>query len=280
MSFWRRPGKSVKKWVDNPYKIVQGAVPFGLDDPDIQEKITKIGLTMFGLPPQLAPDAQGDWAWEDDYGAGTTDAVIGFGSNLLGGGGFGGGTGGGTGMPSSGGSSGINIGGVEIPQWVLSMGQTALQGYLGDKAAKEGKKAAGLADPFSSYRPAFAGKLAELYADPSKLSTMPGYQFRLQEGLSAIDRGASRAGNLGSGRRLLELQRYGQNLASQEFGDEMQRLMQLSGATTGSPGAAGQLRLEGAGQQIGQYQQGISDIFRTLGQGQQQPVSTPTWGGF
>lgn len=57
----------------------------------------------------------------------------------------------------------------------------------------------------------------------------PDYQFRLSEGLKAIDRGAGARGLLGSGRRLKDLARFGSNLASQEYGNFTNRLLALSG---------------------------------------------------
>lgn len=46
----------------------------------------------------------------------------------------------------------------------------------------------------------------------------PGYQFRLAEGTKAIERGAAARGGLVSGRALKDLQRFGQGLASEEYG--------------------------------------------------------------
>jgi len=46
----------------------------------------------------------------------------------------------------------------------------------------------------------------------------PGYSFRLTEGLDALDKSAAARGGLLSGRTLKGAQRYGQDLASQEYG--------------------------------------------------------------
>lgn len=51
----------------------------------------------------------------------------------------------------------------------------------------------------------------------------PGYQFRLQQGTQALQRGAAAAGRLGSGRYLKDLTRFGQGEASQEFGNAWNR---------------------------------------------------------
>ena len=55
---------------------------------------------------------------------------------------------------------------------------------------------------------------------PFGLSTFqqdPGYQFRVAEGLKALDRSASARGGLVSGRALKDVQRFGQDQAAQEY---------------------------------------------------------------
>lgn len=51
----------------------------------------------------------------------------------------------------------------------------------------------------------------------------PGYQFRLSEGLKALDRSAAARGGLLSGATLKGAERYGQDLASQEYQNAFQR---------------------------------------------------------
>ncbi len=60
------------------------------------------------------------------------------------------------------------------------------------------------------------------------LQAQPGYQFRFDEGLRGVERGANaRHGALG-GRTLRELERYGQGFASNEYGTTLNRLQQMS----------------------------------------------------
>jgi hypothetical protein len=54
----------------------------------------------------------------------------------------------------------------------------------------------------------------------------PGYEFRLQEGLKAIERSAASRGTVLSGGMLKEIQRFGQGLASQEFQNAYNRFQQ------------------------------------------------------
>jgi len=51
----------------------------------------------------------------------------------------------------------------------------------------------------------------------------PGYTFRQSEGMRALERSASARGNLLSGGTLKGIQRFGQDLASQEYGNAFNR---------------------------------------------------------
>jgi hypothetical protein len=66
----------------------------------------------------------------------------------------------------------------------------------------------------------------------------PGYQFQLNEGLRAVDAGASAKGILRSGATLKAEQAYGAGLADSDFGQYYNRLFQMSGV--GETAAAGQ----------------------------------------
>lgn len=58
---------------------------------------------------------------------------------------------------------------------------------------------------------------------PSDLTSDPGYQFRLNEGLKALDANAAARGGLISGRALKAAQGYGQDMASQEYQNAFNR---------------------------------------------------------
>lgn len=94
--------------------------------------------------------------------------------------------------------------------------------------------------PFLDTGTEFFNKLADLHRNPASGNAMmqmdPGYGFRLSEGLKALDRQAAARGGLISGGALKAAQRYGQNFASNEFGNAYNRLASL--ANTG-PRAAG-----------------------------------------
>lgn len=81
-------------------------------------------------------------------------------------------------------------------------------------------------------------------AASDRFFTSPSYGFRLEEGISALDKSAAARGKLNSGAQGRALQRYGQGLAASEFGDYANRLASLAGVgksattTTAQAGAA------------------------------------------
>jgi hypothetical protein len=76
-----------------------------------------------------------------------------------------------------------------------------------------GVRALGKLEGASDYTP-FG--MAQFQADP-------GYAFRLSEGMKTLERGAASRGNLMSGATMKGLQRYGQDLASQEYQNAFNR---------------------------------------------------------
>ena len=86
----------------------------------------------------------------------------------------------------------------------------------------------------------------------------PGYGFRLSEGMKALERGAAARGGLLSGNMLRGAQRYGQDLASQEFGSAYNR---LAGLANIGPAAAGVMNTLGQ-----QYATGAGNIYGAMGQ--------------
>lgn len=81
----------------------------------------------------------------------------------------------------------------------------------------------------------------------------PGYQFQFDEGVRALERGASARGDLLGGRQLKELTRFGQGTANQEYGGFLNRLGSLAGA--------GQTATQS---QVGAYQTALPQQYNTL----------------
>lgn len=101
----------------------------------------------------------------------------------------------------------------------------------------------------------------------------PGYQFRMSEGMKALDRQAAARGGLISGGAMKAAQRYGQDLASQEYQNAFNRyqtersaalnpLQSLAGVgqtTANQLGAAGQQYATSAGNIMGSSAANIGD---------------------
>lgn len=98
----------------------------------------------------------------------------------------------------------------------------------------------------------------------------PGYAFRMSEGMKGLERSAAARGGLLSGSTLKGIQRYGQDLASQEYSNAYNRFRDtqglrrnaLAGVVGFAPTAAGAMTSSGqnyatnAGNQM--YQQGVN----------------------
>lgn len=61
----------------------------------------------------------------------------------------------------------------------------------------------------------------------------PGYQFRMDEGIGALDKSAAARGRLRSGAQNKAITRYAQGVASDEFGNYTNRLSQMAGLGAG-----------------------------------------------
>jgi hypothetical protein len=101
--------------------------------------------------------------------------------------------------------------------------------------------AAAAADPFADQRAQYQDQLSKLMKDPSSITSDPGYQFQLKQGLDAVNGSMGAAGYLNSGNRLTALTKYGQDYASTQLQNKELFLAQLAGANVGSPGTAGQI---------------------------------------
>lgn len=59
-------------------------------------------------------------------------------------------------------------------------------------------------------------------------TTSPGYQFRMDEGMRAVENSAAARGMLGSGGTLKDLVRFGQGVAADDFGQQFNRQMAVA----------------------------------------------------
>lgn len=97
----------------------------------------------------------------------------------------------------------------------------------------------------------------------------PGYAFRLSEGLKAVDRQAAARGGLISGAALKASQRYGQDMASQEFQNAFNRF-QTTRANTLAP----YQQLQGVGMDAARGQAGAYGAFGASRGGAQSAYGT------
>ncbi len=82
----------------------------------------------------------------------------------------------------------------------------------------------------------------------------PGYDFRFNQGIGAIDASAASKGNLMSGATQQALTQFGQGIASEEYGNHLNRLygqMSSGQAAAGNQAAAGQNYATGMGNALG-----------------------------
>lgn len=86
-----------------------------------------------------------------------------------------------------------------------------------------------------------------LLNDPSRIRSMPGYQFTMDEGTRAIDHSGSARSMGQSGRALKDLTRFGQGNADQFTGNWLQRF--LGGAQMGQTATGQQVATQGQGLQ-------------------------------
>lgn len=86
-----------------------------------------------------------------------------------------------------------------------------------------------LLNPFTQAGTSALSPLTSLLTggDMSAFQTSPGYQFRLDEGMNALNRLAAARGQLFSGNQVKEAQNYASGLASQEYGNYINQLMGL-----------------------------------------------------
>ena len=147
----------------------------------------------------------------------------------------------------------------------LGMGALdAFGSYMGGKESAKGMKdAQKAANPFAKYRKGYAERLGQLYDDPSYLENDPGYQFRFNQGMKAMNATSAAKGSRLSGGAMLEAQQFGQGLAAQMRQQEIQNLSQLSGATMGFGGGADMYQTGAT--KWGGIQEGLGTIGGVLG---------------
>jgi hypothetical protein len=155
--------------------------------------------------------------------------------------------------------------------------QTGLNTFMGDQANNPMNAMTGTNRSL--------GQLNQLISDPSSLTTMPGYQWGMNQALEGVNRGAGASGLLNSGNRLTALQDraegYAQSWQNQIYnqllgnvnanvaggnqflnaqGQGFGQLANLAGVNAGSPVANAQLMMQGRTNQANSIGAGIGGI--------------------
>ena len=97
----------------------------------------------------------------------------------------------------------------------------------------------------------------------------PGYAFRMEEGLKALERSAAARTGVLSGPMAKGAIRYGQEFGSQEYGNAFNRALALQGARLNALASlygAGQIAAQQVGQQAGQYGTNVGNLLVGAGQ--------------
>lgn len=113
-------------------------------------------------------------------------------------------------------------------------------------------------DPFGPQRGQYQQQLQGLMADPSSVTKMPGYQFGLDQGRTALQRAGAASGS--GGNEAIALAQYTPQYAQNFYNDEIKRLMTLSGANIG-PSTGNPLAGFGAGADI--YSRALAQLGKS-----------------
>jgi len=133
---------------------------------------------------------------------------------------------------------------------------TALAGALGQLDA-----AGGQFQPYADVGAQSLSQIANLFglngreaadAAMANFQTTPGYGFRMDQGVSALDRSAASKGGLYSGAQGKALTEFGQGLASQEYGNYVNGLSALMGQGYNAAGGISGLLSDRASAILGQ----------------------------
>ena len=92
----------------------------------------------------------------------------------------------------------------------------------------------GMAQTTAGEQQGYAHQLSALIADPSSVTSLPGYSFQLNQGSDAVAREMAASGFAGSGNEAIALTQYGQGYAQSAYQQQAQLLASLSGLTAAS----------------------------------------------
>lgn len=105
-------------------------------------------------------------------------------------------------------------------------------GYWASAFGMNGVSGGGAGRPtYQDTAGAYRTRLNSLMTNPDSIANTGAYKFAFDQGQEALNRQLAAKGLLNSGNRLYELTKFGQGLASQQYGAEVDRLANLVNST-------------------------------------------------
>jgi len=128
-----------------------------------------------------------------------------------------------------------------VPLGLIGVGLAGvgLQAYEASQATSVQNTQLGMQQAIFGEQQGYEQQLAQLIANPSSVTSLPGYQFQLQQGSDTVAREMAASGFLGSGNEAAALTQYGQGYAQNFYLAQANLLAQLAGMGPSSAQGAG-----------------------------------------
>lgn len=144
-----------------------------------------------------------------------------------------------------------------------------------DKYGDMGTELAQTANPFGD-RSQYVQGLSDLYKDPSSIENSAAYKFRLSQGLNTLGPQQAAKGG-GYGNAQASMIKYAQDMASQEYDKEWQRLYEAGGGKF-DPANAAKLRLDAAGLEANSKGAALDALFTPFKPGNNTTINNGSGG--
>lgn len=130
--------------------------------------------------------------------------------------------------------------------------------------SKMQQQAGGMPSPVGGFQNA----MPAAFSGQVNLNQDPGYAFRMSEGMKELERSAAKRGGLLSGATLKGIQRFGQNLASQEYQNAYNRALTQYNAQTQRESTSYQRALDAYNSEVARESTGYNRLAALSGIGQ------------
>lgn len=121
---------------------------------------------------------------------------------------------------------------------VVGAGVSLYEGYENRKQAGAiSSEGLGIAEQEWSAQQGYQQQLNQLLANPASVTSLPGYQFTMDQGTQAVSRASAAGGFLNSGNEGTALVQFGQGLATSYLSQQENLLASLSGLQAASSSA-------------------------------------------